>query len=415
MRLRSENNLLFSQKDLGVLIHAYEKMVREKVDSWGRNKILSVSEHDLVACLVEEFMLDSPRVLRDKIYIEKYGETQIDVSHRFEYATFGEGPHYVTGDSLTVGIPFEGDGDLFQFRASSFSFNPPRGYVKGATVFISFENVTLDPEQVKQDIENIVNNIEEYLAWIRNDCDGWNGRIQGLAEQCIQERKQRLLKQAGMVSSLGLPMKRDEAFAEASAIPIRRKRRPVVVSQTPNKEFKPEPLLPDNEYDYILDVIDRLSLMIERSPTTFVNMKEEEIRNIFLVHLNGHYENEVAGETFNAHGKTDILIRAAERNVFIAECKFWTGAKAMSAAVNQILRYLTWRDTKATLIIFSKRKEFTKILKKIADVICQHPNFKRELRILSETHTRYLFRQKNDAERDLYLAVQVFNIPDGKE
>ncbi len=28
-------------------------------------------------------------------------------------------------------------------------------------------------------------------------------------------------------------------------------------------------------------------------------------------------------ETFNMSGKTDILLREGERNVFIAECKFW--------------------------------------------------------------------------------------------
>ena len=140
-------------------------------------------------------------------------------------------------------------------------------------------------------------------------------------------------------------------------------------------------------------------------------MEEEQIRDLILVDLNGHYEGAAAGETFNAQGKTDILIRADERNVFIAECKFWKGQKAFHAAVDQILGYLTWRDTKAALILFSKNVYFTDVLASIATAVPQHPNCKRELQKISDTHVRYLFRQKDDSARDLYLAVQAFNIP----
>ncbi len=180
---------------------------------------------------------------------------------------------------------------------------------------------------------------------------------------------------------------------------------------TPKEAFQPEPALPDSEYDYILTVIDRQSQSIERSPSTFVHMEENQIRDLILVNLNGHYEGDVTGETFNAEGKTDILIRADGRNAFIAECKFWEGPRALHAAVDQILGYLTWRDTKAALIFFSKNVDFTNVLASIATAVPEHPNFKRELQKVSDTHVRYLFRQKNDPARDLYLAVQAFNIP----
>ena len=83
----------------------------------------------------------------------------------------------------------------------------------------------------------------------------------------------------------------------------------------------------------------------------------------------------------------------------------------MHAAIDQILRYLTWRDTKAALVIFSKNANFTNVLDRMEKAIHQHSNFKRRLRKVKDTHTRYLFRQKNDPDRDIYLAVQAFNIP----
>ena len=154
-----------------------------------------------------------------------------------------------------------------------------------------------------------------------------------------------------------------------------------------------------------------MSQNIERSPSTFVHMKEEQIRDLILVSLNGHYEGGATGETFNAQGKTDILIRADGRNVFIAECKFWNGPKSLITAIDQILGYLTWRDTKAALLLFCNNVDFTNTLSSIATTVPEHPNFKRELRIISDTHARYLFRQKDDLARDLYLAVQAFHIP----
>ena len=71
-----------------------------------------------------------------------------------------------------------------------------------------------------------------------------------------------------------------------------------------------------------ITVIDHMSQTIERSPSTFVQMKEEQIRDLILVNLNGHYEGDATGETFNAKGKTDILIRADCRNVFIGNANF---------------------------------------------------------------------------------------------
>ena len=130
------------------------------------------------------------------------------------------------------------------------------------------------------------------------------------------------MEQTDMVSALGLPMKRRPDSAVVSAIPVARKKRPVELPPSPKEAFKPEPVLPDAEYDYILTVIDHMSQTIERSPSTFVQMKEEQMRDLILVNLNGHYEGDATGETFNAKGKTDILIRADGRNVFIGNANF---------------------------------------------------------------------------------------------
>src|ERR1700726_1786397 len=105
----------------------------------------------------------------------------------------------------------------------------------------------------------------------------------------------------------------------------------------------------------------------------------EDLRFHFLVPLNGTSYGQATGETFNFQGKTDILIRVDGKNIFIAECEFWKGEKGFLETVDQLLSYLSWRDTKAALLIFNRNADFTAALAKIAESAPSHPNFKRDL------------------------------------
>ena len=42
-----------------------------------------------------------------------------------------------------------------------------------------------------------------------------------------------------------------------------------------------------------------------------------------------------------------------DRAAFVAECKIWHGAKKLVESLDQLVRYLTWRDCKAALVIFN--------------------------------------------------------------
>ena len=221
----TRGDLLFFEKDLSALIRNYEPAIGEEVARWERNRILASSESDLVSYLVEKYTLDAPRILRDQLHIESEGEAKIDVSGRFEYGIRGRGqPFHVAGSFVTVAIPFEGDGDLFEFRASTYSSNPPRGRVSASSVLISFRAVETNADRTREEIDATVERIEQHLVWIRNDCAGWNARVSSIAEQCVRDRKERLLKQANMVSALGLPMKRRAESAVVSAVPVTREK-----------------------------------------------------------------------------------------------------------------------------------------------------------------------------------------------
>src|SRR5580698_7522141 len=98
------------------------------------------------------------------------------------------------------------------------------------------------------------------------------------------------------------------------------------------------------------------------------------MRSHFLVQLNGAFEGQATGETFNFQGKTDILIRVDGRNIFIAECKFWKGEKSFLETLDQLLSYLSWRDSKAAVLVFNRNVNFTAVLDKITVTTPTHKN-----------------------------------------
>jgi hypothetical protein len=181
-----------------------------------------------------------------------------------------------------------------------------------------------------------------------------------------------------------------------------------------SEEFKPEPTLAMDIYEEILKILENMILTMERSPKTFSRLKEEELRDFFLVILNASFEGEAMGEVFNYMGRTDILIRYKNSNVFIAECKFWRGEKAFLETIDQLFRYVTWRDTKLAILIFNRDGNLKTISEKIPQLVEKHQLYKRTIKIDGETKFRYVFRFPNDPNREVILTVMVFDIPKEK-
>src|SRR5262249_32136379 len=122
--------------------------------------------------------------------------------------------------------------------------------------------------------------------------------------------------------------------------------RQIVTQAVERTPAEPEFVLSEDDYQNILRICESMSLVMEGSPQVFEKAEEEDIRVHYLVQLNGQYQGAATGETFNNVGKTDILIRHENKNIFVAECKFWGGYKELVEAINQLLSYTTWRDTK---------------------------------------------------------------------
>jgi hypothetical protein len=69
------------------------------------------------------------------------------------------------------------------------------------------------------------------------------------------------------------------------------------------------------------------------------------------------------------------LLPYQDVNAFIGECKFWKGPRQFNEAIDQLLGYTVWRDTKAALLLFIKTGDATSIIAKADAALREHPCF----------------------------------------
>lgn len=305
-----DRDYLFSRASLSDVLRSQKEALKREIEEQDGNYLLNVSEDDLCQYYVSKYSLSAPSIDENNIHAEGPKEVKIDVSRDpMRHIRDRSRPVYLTGVQITICIPFEGDAELLYCQPSTYTLNPPRAKVVNNEIKIAYESLEHDADRIKHEYLQVIQRIKEYLETIRKDVEPFNRELESFIREIVKARKTKLLNDQGLVAALGIPVRRRENSTTTYAVPSIKKKvtisRPVAAS-TP---YKPEPTLPVNEYEDILSVLNNMALSMERSPQTFSKLQEEEIRDHFLISLNGLYEGQATGETFNFGGKTDILIR----------------------------------------------------------------------------------------------------------
>ena len=374
-----------------------------------------------LSVLLEEieskFFLHVPLLEENKIHAD-YNEVSIIQND------FGRSVS-VKATKFTFFMPFSGNLELLHHKPScTNSLKPQIERIEQGQIIISITKASTQSENIKEELKGEKNNIKTFLSYVEDEVKGFymnkpeiesNGMqvigfnyvVTATAKYELKKRQTKLQKDEDVFKKLGYPLKRKEStFPDYTAVPLQRKIKSISLQQQQS-----EPSLSDDDYEDILFLLSNMSLVMERCPEAFIKLNEESLRMHFLVQLNGLYEGQATGETFNAEGRSDILIRVSNKTIFIAECKFWDGEKTLTGAINQLLTYLCWRDTKAALIIFNRTPNFSSLLKKIPPVVEKHPNYKSTIKIESESSFQFILHQNDDIEREIKLAVLAFNVP----
>jgi hypothetical protein len=400
-------DLLFNSGYLHAFLDYKRRQLDEEVLGFQRDYLLNASEEDLCTYLINKYKLETISVNVDK---KEIVETRPIMVQRT--SAWGDGQYHAQGQLIVLAVPFEGDPELFKYLPSSCLMRGVSARVEANELVLQYEVVDEDSSRVDSQLGQDMSAITQNSSAVTRDVSAYNQELLSRVPNAVAARKRTLLSQMNFVDSLKIPVRRRDGAPQTYAVPSVKRKARIERPAVPSGPYKPEPTLLLEEYEYILSVAQNMAVMLERSPSTFAKLTEEEIRDHFLVQLNGHYDGQATGETFNHHGKTDILIRENGRNVFIAECKFWGGAKAFGGIIDQLLGYTSWRDTKTAIFIFNRNKDTSKVLDQIMDLVKSHPNYKRESPgRLDETRFRFVLHQQGDTNREFYLTICVYDIP----
>ena len=251
--------------------------------------------------------------------------------------------------------------------------------------------------------------IERHLAAAWQDVDRHNAAVRRIAGEDAAHRRAKLLDARKLQQDFGLPV-----------------RPPMPVNELPTGLAERWSGQPDPSATGTHDGVDELceeALGILTSPARAMERgrpdtgprTEEEIRDILVIALNGRFHGCVFSEALNGSGKTDILIRVRDRNILVAECKIWrdkSGPGTMTEALDQLLGYLAWDDSRAGLLLFIRASRPTTVIAKATKAIMQHPDFLHEdgTAVIGERHD-YVFRSRADPARQVRLAFLPFALP----
>ncbi|GAA1711000.1 hypothetical protein GCM10009745_68820 [Kribbella yunnanensis] len=278
-------------------------------------------------------------------------------------------------------------------------------------VVFSVRGAELTPEAVRGHIAQMRHELERQTSWANVQLEAWIPQLRVSIETAVAQRKERLDSAASLSAGLDIPLAPVDDNRRID-IPVTRKKIRFQRGGRAGHSMSPEPSLANEVYEDVTRTIGSLARAMERLPHTASKFKEVEIRDLILFILNSHWEGAVRGEVFNGNGKTDILLPWKDRNAFIGECKFWSGPKGFAEAIDQLLGYLVWQDTKAALILFIRSGEASSIIAKADNTIQNHPLFKvAKSNVDPAVRLDYVMVSRSDSQRFINLALLPVVIP----
>lgn len=411
-----DNMRLFCKGDLKMTLENHYMKILQAVESIPEDTFLISSDDDIIQFIEPIFYIEPLQIYPDKKEMDTQ-ETQVDING---FPNRSRTPAYVTGVQVTISFPYTGNPILWDVSIYPFMDTYTYAIIKSpnndgvGTVEIVIK-IPLDesPERVTNLLNEIIKEINYVLAQQSQILDSENASLPRRILDATTNRRNKLNQHQNIIKALNIPLKKRPDAPEISQLPIKRKLvRPL--PEVSKEGYRQEVGISDADYEFILSVIRHEGRTFETTPKTYAVHDEEELRNIILAHLNGHFQGDATGETFLKKGKTDIRIENSDRAAFVAECKIWKGSKEIQTSCDQLLGYLTWRDCKAALIVFNKlNAKFSDILLKVPDAVGIHSLCLNKGEERQPGEWRYIFRTEEDDGRRILLHVFLFNLYSG--
>jgi hypothetical protein len=307
-----EQNYLFIQGDLRAMLDERGAEAGRKVDAIPSNQLLCTIIEEIVEHFVGEIYVEPLTIYKDRMVHDRE-EIKIDIQGTPGGIILREGPCLIPGIRLTISLPFSGDTKLWQLSPNPWSSVLPHGVVKdgiegiGSLDMIFEQTISEQLEQFGRDRDQNLDLIQKYLASQKEIIDQFNENLPNSIQALIEARRERLAIQDNLDDILKIPLRHDPTAPNIQSIQIQ-KRIAKPLSLPSIRDHKSEWGIEEKDYEDILTIVRHEGRTFEATPKTFAVHDEEELRDIILAHLNGHYRGDASGETFRRSGKTDIRI-----------------------------------------------------------------------------------------------------------
>jgi hypothetical protein len=396
---------LFSHASLSTLLRDQIHKMENAIDELSDDTFLQNSPDDMIEAISANVHV-LPLTLEPAV-----SQPPMEIRNTFVFPLTSP----IDGFCFSVDVPYTGASGLFNHQPDTHDLDKPTARLNSSNMrgSITIKRIVVgdvSPDELRASFEAEIDKIRKYIAWQAIQLDPFNNSLKDEASKIVHGRRDRLLKARHIAASLGYSLPHRQGAPPTYVSPAVRRKIPQIVT-TVTGIFQPEPAIEEAEYQNILSIIENMSFVMERNPRVFSSAPEETIRDHYLVQLNGQYEGTATGETFNGVGRTDILVRDGSTNLFVAECKIWHGQKQFSDAIDQLLGYVTWRDTKTALIIFSRNLDTSSVVETARAALEGHANYKRDAKMEGAARMRAVFGRPGDPSRDIILTVIIVPIP----
>jgi hypothetical protein len=409
-RVRASPRGLFNAIDIDVAFGNVENKALARVKALAEPTLLEESTDGLtdrllsdllvepVSLAPEQLAIGQPEVVakdvrsRDGVYISDYSHPVIRDFHRTAFH-----------------VPFTGDADIFNLNPSVIHTSIVPGEVTDSEIVLRFEQPSLDVGAARAEADRAIAEIEPWVGRVNRRVVEFQTQLRGRVIAAIDVRRESVADRERQLLAQGAPVRRP-GDSRLMTFPIRMERKGGAGRERGTAPIGLDPTLLPADFENILYLIQNMGRAMERDPGAYSSLSEEPLRTQFLVQLAGQFPATATGETFSGAGKTDIHLTHQGHHVFTAECKFWTGPKGFVGALDQLLGYAVWRDTKLALIIFNRNQDLTAVVRAAREAVAKHSLFIATLPDKGETSLRFKFRNPKDHERFVNLAIEFFDL-----
>ena len=325
-------------------------------------------------------------------------------------------------ETIVVQVPIVRNKNIIDFanlRTSTYSmgWSPKRWGLKPDMITLDIDvkgygfNYADDEQNVASMIESERAKVDQWIGWVNGDVNRENANLEAQLREFIDQRRSKIQRDTSKMESLikriNIPLKKTESEAVQR---IRVDQKPLVKKLRPSPKNQEEYVLDRQKVIDIVSVIDSQGRQFEKTPSTYKNSGEEDLRNVILVGLNTLFEGKATGETFSANGKTDIYLNIDKGNILVCECKIWAGESVYNETIEQLLGYLPWRHNFGIVISFVKLKNLTKILQQIPGIIEKHGSFTTGVKEYHETHFMSQHKLNQDDDKQVEIHHLFYNL-----